>query len=91
MQGYAKVMIRLLCELQMTESLADFKSACSVYMPLAPFSALVLFTKLKAVLREVRHLTDLRTYVSLMYHVTLSETNSKNTLLVIMSTEVCSI
>jgi hypothetical protein len=47
----------------MTESLADFKLACSVYMPLASSSALVLSTILKAVLKDVIHLMDLRTYI----------------------------
>ena len=91
MQGYAKVIIGLPYKLQMTESLTDFKLACSVYMPLASSSALVLFTILKAVLKDVRHLMDLRTYISLMYYVTLSVKNSKHTLLLIVSTEVCSI
>lgn len=75
----------------MTESLTDFKSACSVYVPLASSSALVLFTILKAVLKDVRHLMDLRTYISLMYYVTLSGENSKDTSLLIMATKVCSI
>lgn len=57
------MIVRLLCELQMTESLADFKLACSVYMPLASSSALVLSTIVKAVLKDVIHLMDLRTYI----------------------------
>lgn len=61
----------------MTESLTDFKLACSVYMPLASSSALVLFTILKAVLKDVIHLMDSRTYIILMYYVTLSGRISK--------------
>ena len=57
------------------KSLADFKLACSVYMSLASLSALVLSTLLKAVLKDVIHSMDLRTYVFLMYYVTLSRRN----------------
>ena len=71
-----------------TESLADFKLACSVYMSLASPSALVLSTILKAVLKDVIHSMDLRTYIFLMYYVTLSKKISKKTLLLIMLTEV---
>ena len=82
------MIIRLLCELRITESLADIQSACSVYTPLIFCSALSLFTILKAVLKHVIHLIDLRTYIFLIYCVMLSGKNPEDTLLLIMSTEV---